>query len=44
MKKIFTIILILFVTTAFAQDSLKYYNKLRINTTSSGMEVLGSWA
>jgi hypothetical protein len=43
MKKIFTIFLILFCTSAFAQDSLKYFNKLRINTTSSGMEVLGGW-
>jgi hypothetical protein len=43
MKKISTILLILFCTHAFAQDSLKYYNKLRINTTSSGMEVLGGW-
>ncbi|HTD40796.1 MAG TPA: hypothetical protein VK671_09265 [Mucilaginibacter sp.] len=43
MKKTFTILLILFCTHAFAQDSLKYFNKLRINTTSSGMEVLGGW-
>ena len=43
MKKTFTIFLIVFCTSAFAQDSLKYFNKLRINTTSSGMEVLGSW-
>lgn len=43
MKKNLVIILILFCTSAFAQDSLKYYNNLRINTTSSGMKVLGSW-
>jgi hypothetical protein len=43
MKKVFVIILILFCTSAFAQDSLKYYNNLRINTTSSGMKVLGAW-
>ncbi|MDO3627717.1 hypothetical protein [Mucilaginibacter sp. BT774] len=43
MKKTFVIILILFCTSAFAQDSLKYYNNLRINTTSSGMKVLGVW-
>ena len=43
MKKALTIILILLCTSAFAQDSLKYYNQLRINTTSSGMKVLGAW-
>ena len=43
MKKTFTILLILLSAAVFAQDSLKYYNKLRINTTSSGMEVLGGW-
>ena len=43
MKKALVIILILFCTSAFAQDSLKYYNNLRINTTSSGMKVLGAW-
>ena len=43
MKRTFTIILILLCTSAFAQDSLKYYNNLRINTTSSGMKVLGGW-
>ena len=43
MKKIFTILLILFCTHAFAQDSLKYFNNLRINTTSSGMKILGGW-
>ena len=43
MKKTFVIILILFCSSAFAQDSLKYYNTLRINTTSSGMKVLGGW-
>jgi hypothetical protein len=43
MKKIFTILLILFATHAFGQDSLKYFNNLRINTTSSGMKILGGW-
>lgn len=43
MKKKLIIILVLFCTSAFAQDSLKYYNNLRINTTSSGMKVLGGW-
>ena len=43
MKKALVIILILFCTSAFAQDSLKYYNNLRINTTSSGMKILGGW-
>lgn len=43
MKKTFTILLILLSGAVFAQDSLKYYNKLRISTTSSGMEVLGGW-
>ncbi len=43
MKKALVIILVLFCTSAFAQDSLKYYNNLRVNTTSSGMKVLGSW-
>jgi len=43
MKKVLTIILILFCTSVFAQDSLKYYNNLRINTTSSGMKILGGW-
>lgn len=43
MKKLFTIILILFCTHAFAQDSLKTFNAMRIKTTSSGMEILGGW-
>lgn len=43
MKKTLVIILVLFCTSVFAQDSLKYYNNLRINTTSSGMKVLGAW-
>ena len=43
MKKILPIILILLCSQAFAQDSLKIYNKSRINITSSGMEVLGGW-
>lgn len=43
MKKTFVIILVLLCSSAFAQDSLKRYNNLRINTTSSGMKVLGAW-
>jgi len=43
MKKALTIILILFSAHAFAQDSLKIYNKSRIRITSTGMEVLGGW-
>ena len=43
MKKIFTILLILFCTHAFAQDSLKLFNAKRIKTTSTGMEILGGW-
>jgi len=43
MKKALVITLILFSTSAFAQDSLKYFNNLRIKTTTSGMEVLGGW-
>ncbi|MGZ3813650.1 MAG: DUF6992 family protein [Mucilaginibacter sp.] len=43
MRKIFTIILIIACTHAFAQDSLKTFNNLRTKTTSNGMAVLGSW-
>jgi hypothetical protein len=43
MKKFFTLILILFCSHAFAQDSLKSFNNSRIHITSSGMEVLGGW-
>jgi hypothetical protein len=43
MKKLLTIILILVCSHVFAQDSLKTFNNARINTTSSGMEVLGGW-
>jgi hypothetical protein len=45
MKKLCTLALILFSCHAFAQqkDSLKYYNGLRIKTTSNGMKVLGGW-
>jgi len=42
-KAIIIILVVLFCTSVFAQDSLKYYNNLRINTTSSGMKALGSW-
>jgi len=43
MKKIFTIILIIVCSHAFAQDSLKVFNNMRNKTTASGMAVLGSW-
>jgi hypothetical protein len=43
MKKLFTLIFIIICSHAFAQDSLKSFNTMRINTTSSGMEVLGGW-
>ena len=43
MKKIFTIILIIVCSHAFAQDSLKFYNNNRNHITGSGMEVLGGW-
>ncbi len=43
MKKTFTLILLLFCINAFAQDSLKVFNTARINTTASGMQVLGGW-
>ena len=44
MKKLITLLLIGFSLQAFAQkDSLKYYNNLRINTTTHGLEVLGAW-
>ena len=43
MKKLLTLILIIICSHAFAQDSLKKFNTMRINTTSSGMEVLGGW-
>ena len=43
MKKVCTIVLWAICSHAFAQDSLKAYNNLRIKTTSSGMAVLGGW-
>jgi hypothetical protein len=43
MKKVFTLILVLFCKHAFAQDSLKNYTNMRIHNTSSGMGVLGGW-
>jgi hypothetical protein len=44
MKKLLTILLVVLSCHAFAQkDSLKYYNTLRINATSHGLEVLGGW-
>jgi hypothetical protein len=44
MKKIFTIILIIACNHVFAQDSLKNFDYQRYRTTTTGMEVLGSWA
>ena len=44
MKKIFTLILISVCADAFAQDSLKFFNYCRNHITTTGMEVLGSWA
>ena len=44
MKKLCTLLLILFSSHAFAQqDSLKAYNANRVRITSTGMEVLGAW-
>jgi hypothetical protein len=43
MKKILTLVLIILGSHAFAQDSLKKYNNIRTETTTSGMAVLGSW-
>ena len=43
MKKIFTILLIITCSFCYAQDSLKTFNMVRIHTTQTGMEVLGSW-
>jgi hypothetical protein len=43
MKKLLTLILILFCTPVFAQDSLKSFNNSRIHLTSSGMGILGGW-
>jgi hypothetical protein len=44
MKKLFTIILIITCTHAYAQDSLKTFNNNRTKITGTGMEVLGGWA
>jgi uncharacterized protein DUF6992 len=43
MKKILTILLLIFSCHAFAQDSLKMFNADRVRITSTGMEVLGGW-
>jgi len=44
MKKLLTLLFVIIGLQAFAQnDSLKYYNKLRMNTTANGMEILGAW-
>ena len=44
MKKLFTLLFILACTGAFAQDSLKFFNRKRDDIKITGMEVLGSWA
>jgi len=44
MKKIFTAIFVLAWFGACAQDSLKSFNYSRNKVTTTGMEVLGSWA
>ncbi len=44
MKKIFTFLLITACSSVFAQDSLKSFNYARYSTTTTGMDVLGSWA
>jgi len=43
MTKILTFLLLIVCISASAQDSLKMFNYNRINTTKTGMEVLGSW-
>jgi hypothetical protein len=42
--KTITVILILICSRALAQDSLKSFNYSRNRITTTGMEVLGSWA
>src|SRR5665213_382891 len=44
MKKLLTLVLIAISFSAFAQDSLKTFNYSRNRITTTGMEVLGSWA
>jgi len=44
MKKVFTLVLILVCFRVFAQDSLKSFDYSRNQITTTGMEVLGSWA
>ncbi len=44
MKLVYVVILILACSGAFAQDSLKNFNSSRNHITTTGMEVLGSWA
>jgi len=44
MKKLFTLILVVVCCRAYAQDSLKNFNYSRNRITTTGMEVLGSWA
>lgn len=44
MKNRLTAILLFISAFATAQDSLKYYNNERYQTTKIGMTVLGSWA
>jgi hypothetical protein len=44
MRKILLLLLIAVCSRAFAQDSLKNFNYSRYRITTTGMEVLGSWA
>ena len=44
MKKILIFIFLVICTRTFAQDSLKSFNYSRNHITTTGMEVLGSWA
>ncbi len=44
MKKLFALALSFICCTAYAQDSLKYYNQSREQIKTTGMKVLGGWA
>jgi hypothetical protein len=44
MKKILTLLFLIICTRTFAQDSLKSFNYSLNHITTTGMEVLGSWA
>src|ERR1700761_9456307 len=43
MKKFCILILVVISTHVFAQDSLKMFTRQRYRTTTTGMEILGSW-